>query len=270
MPTRLGRLLQQECLTAIESLAAAGSDVHAHVHEARKAIRRARSLAALVESRFDVEAADEILHRAGDSLGALRDAHVVALTAARLGRGPNGTKWKHAAEALTIRADRLARRELAADPGFANRRRAIRRAARLLQSPPWDTLTNSDIREGLVRQSRRTDKAARRADKDPEPENLHRWRRRVRRLRMQLDALDNLKIHALDHDPAISKRLHQLADELGAHQDRVVLAATLRRMRTLENRQELLDQLEHRGRRPRRASAGTRSEPARRNPQHTG
>jgi CHAD domain-containing protein len=268
MPTRLGRLLQQECLTAIESLAAAGSDVHAHVHEARKAIRRARSLAALVESRFDIDAADGILHRAGDSLGALRDAHVVALTAARLGRGPNGAKWKHAAEALAGRAERLARRELADDPGFANRRRAIRRAARLLQSVPWDRLTNSDIREGLVRQSRRTDKAARRADKDPVPENLHRWRRRVRRLRMQLDALDNLKIHALDHDPAISKRLHQLADELGAYQDRVVLAATLRRMRTLDNRKELLEQLEHRPSRPRRAAASTRGERSRQHPQH--
>ena len=84
--SRLGRLLQQECLAAIESLAATGSDVHAHVHEARKAIRRARSLAALVGSRFEVETADGILHRAGDSLGALRDARVVALTAARLGQ----------------------------------------------------------------------------------------------------------------------------------------------------------------------------------------
>ncbi len=241
--SRLGRLLQHECRTAIESLAAT-EDVHARVHEARKAIRRARSLLALVDARLDVEAADRILQRTGDSLGALRDAHAVALAAARLGKQHADLRWQQAAAALDGRADRLARRELAADPGFAKRRAAIRRAARRLESLPWHTLKSADLRAGLVRQSRRVDSASRRADQDPTPENLHRWRRRVRRLRMQVDALAGLKIRILDQDPTVSKRLHHLSDELGSHQDRVVLADTLRRMRTLEDRRELLAQLE--------------------------
>ncbi|MBO9718168.1 MAG: CHAD domain-containing protein [Pseudoxanthomonas sp.] len=242
--SRLGHLLRQECLAALKSLATAGDQVHAHVHEARKAIRRARSLAALVASGFDVESADGILQRTGDSLSPLRDAHVVALVAGRLGKRPADPHWKQAAATLEMRAERLVRRELAADPGFARRRRALRRAAKLLEPLPWRELKDGDIREALVRQSRRVERAARRAKKDPTPDNLHRWRRRVRRLRMQLDALDSLGIDAIGHDPAASKRLHRLGDRLGARQDLVVLAGVLRRLRTLPHRRELLRQLD--------------------------
>ncbi len=89
---------------------------------------------------------------------------------------------------------------------------------------------------------------------------------------MQVDALDHLKIDALDHDPAISKRLHRLADELGAHQDLAVLANALRHMRSLEDRRQLLEQLqpEHGGIRPPRAAPRPRGERSRPHPQHLG
>lgn len=241
--SRLGRLLQKECQTAIEALAA-GDDVHARVHEARKAIRRTRSQIALAAPKLDVAAVDARLQRVGESLGDLRDAHAVAVTAARLGKRLPDPRWTQVATALEKRADRLARRELASDPGFAKRRRAIRRAARQLESLPWDELRRSDLQEGLLLQARRVDKATRRADKAPVPENLHRRRRRLRRLRMQLDALAGLKIAILDPDPAVARRLHHASDELGWHQDLVVLAQALRRMRTLDGRRELLRQLE--------------------------
>ena len=240
--SRLGRLLQQECQAATAALAGRG-DVHARVHEARKAIRRARSLLALVDADLEVESSDALLRRTGDSLGMLRDAYSVARTAGKLAKRTQDPRWSEAEAALDARADRLARRELAADPGFASRVRAIRRAAKQLRSLPWDTLASADIRAGLVRQSRRADTAARRAKKQPLPQNLHRWRRRVRRLRMQVDALAALKISPLGSDPAVSRRLHALSDELGWHQDLEVLAETLRRMRSLACRQALLGQL---------------------------
>lgn len=241
--SRLGRLLQHECQAAIDALAA-GGDVHAQVHEARKAIRRARSLIALVEPELDAEAADAILKRTGDSLGALRDARAVTLTAIGLHKRRPDPGWAQAASALARRADRLVARELALDPGFAKRRRAIRRAARQLEALPWNALESAGIRAGLVRQGRRADKAAQRARKSPEAQNLHRWRRRVRRLRMQVDALAQLKIRILDQDPVVARRLHRLSDELGAHQDLAVLVDTLRRMRTLECRRELVERIE--------------------------
>lgn len=240
--SRLGTLLQHECQAVVESLSAT-EGVHARVHAARKAIRRARSLLALVETDLDVETADRTLQRIGDSLGALRDAHAAALTAASLGKRLADPRWERAAAALDRRAERLVKRELAADPGFAKRRRAIRGAARRLESLPWQELESADIRAGLVRQSRRVDKAARRAQEDPLPDNLHRWRRRVRRLRMQVDALASLKIRILDQEPTASRQLHRLSDELGSHQDRAVLADALRRMRTLEDRRALLERL---------------------------
>ncbi|UWX03637.1 CHAD domain-containing protein [Pseudoxanthomonas sp. NC8] len=103
---------------AIEALAAAVNDVHVHVHAARKAIRRARSLAALAGSRFNLETADELLHRVGDSLGALRDAHVVALVAAGLGQRSTGTGWENAADRLASRADRLTKARTGGRSGF--------------------------------------------------------------------------------------------------------------------------------------------------------
>lgn len=241
--SRLGRLLQHECKTATEALAAAG-DVHARVHAARKAIRRARALLALVDADLDVEAAGRILGRVGDSLGALRDAHAASLVAASLGERLADPRWTRAAAALDARAERLVRRELAADPSFAKRRRAVHGAVRRLQLLPWHELDDADIHAGLLRQSRRVDKAARRAQDDPLPDNLHRWRRRARRLRMQVDALAALDIPILGQDPTASRQLHRLSDELGARQDRVVLADALRRMRTLEDRRALLEQLE--------------------------
>jgi CHAD domain-containing protein len=242
--SRLGRLLQKECLAAVEALAAA-QDVHVRVHEARKAIRRARSLLALVGLDLDVEAGDAALKRVADGLGELRDAHAAALTAARLGKRLADPRWTQAAAALAGRADRLARRELAADPGFAKRRRAIRRAARQLESLPWNGLRSPGIRKALLLQAKKADKATRRAEKAPGPENLHRRRRRLRRLRMQLDALAALKIRIIGRGPAVSKQLHRQVDELGWRQDLVVLADALRRMRTLDGRRELLEQLEN-------------------------
>lgn len=240
--SRLGRLLQKECLAAIEVLAAPGS-IHVRVHEARKAIRRARSLIALAATQLDTGPADGILQRVGDSLGSMRDAHASALTAACLDRRLPGRGWKQAAIALDVRADRLAKRELADDPGFAKRRRAIRRAARQLESLPWDTLPAAAIRQGVSRQTRRMDNAARRARKAPTPENLHRLRRRGRRLRMQVDALAGLNVRFPGLAAAESKRLRRLSDDLGWDHDLVVLAAALRRMRTLEHRGELLEHL---------------------------
>ena len=100
---RLGRLLHRECQTAIDALAATG-DVHVRVHEARKAIRRARSLIALAAPEWGVVAADGTLQRAGEGLGSLRDAHASALTATGLAiRHPAGG-WDEVAVALARRS----------------------------------------------------------------------------------------------------------------------------------------------------------------------
>ena len=54
---RLGRLVHEECLAAIEALDS-DQNVHLRIHQARKAIRRARSLIALVARELDTGTAD--------------------------------------------------------------------------------------------------------------------------------------------------------------------------------------------------------------------
>ena len=148
--------------------------------------------------------------------------------------------WAPAAAALMARADRLARRELALDPSLARRRRAIARARRQLEALPWDTLSAASIKRGLARQAQRVEKATRRSHQDRSPENRHRLRRRVRRLRMQVDALAGLGIRVSGHPPPASARLRRLSDALGREHDRIVLVEALRRTRRLDRRTELL------------------------------
>lgn len=236
---RLGRLVHEECLAAIEALDS-DQNVHLRIHQARKAIRRARSLIALGARELDTGTADGILQRTGESLGALRDAHAAALTAARMDRRCPDPGWAPAAAALMARADRLARRELALDPSLARRRRAIARARRQLEALPWDTLSAASIKRGLARQAQRVEKATRRSHQDRSPENRHRLRRRVRRLRMQVDALAGLGIRVSGHPPPASARLRRLSDALGREHDRIVLVEALRRTRRLDRRTELL------------------------------
>ena len=141
---RLGRLVHEECLAAIEALDS-DQNVHLRIHQARKAIRRARSLIALVARELDTGTADGILQRTGESLGALRDAHAAALTAARMDRRCPDPGWAPAAAALMARADRLARRELALDPSLARRRRAIHVIA--LVKVPADRPLDAEVPE---------------------------------------------------------------------------------------------------------------------------
>ena len=80
------------------------------------------------------------------------------------------------------------------------------------------------------------------------PANLHRWRRRVRKLRMQMEALARIepglaKDAAKESASKAAKALHKLSDQLGAFQDKQMLRNVLRRMRGLPHRAQTARQL---------------------------
>ncbi|WP_052633753.1 CHAD domain-containing protein [Pseudoxanthomonas suwonensis] len=214
------------------------------MHEARKAIRRARSALALVEKRLDIGSADRTLQRVGDSLSSLRDAHATVETLARVDELDGGDRWAPAMATLRAHADQVAVVVQGGDPGFAWRQRAIARATAQLAGLPWKTVKPAHLREGLGRQSARVERSVARARKSPTPENIHRWRRRARRLRMQLEAVAKLEERRLQVDAQQPKKLRRLADELGWYQDIQALMQLVRRLPDVPERAALAARLD--------------------------
>ena len=200
------------------------TDQNDAIHAARKAIRRMRALLALlVDDEIDLDREDLALRRLGKGLSDMRDAHVVVETAKRLQASNADPGWEAVVDALELRRTRILQRSLAVDPGFLKRRLVVERVLKRIEAQPWETLRRRSVRAALATSERRARKAAARAAKDDDPEIVHKWRRRARRLRMQLDAAQELGVihgHAEHADVARKgKALHKISDRLGWGQD---------------------------------------------------
>jgi len=239
-------LLTDDCEAVRAALSSTG-DVHGDIHAARKAIRRMRAtLALLDQDAFDLERDDLALRRLGKGLSDLRDAHVVVETAVKLEKKHPAADWTVVLAALGRRREKLLQRALERDPGFGRRRRVVERILLNVRAQPWDQLHKADIRRALKRSERRARKAADRAGHEGEPEAVHRWRRRVRRLRMQLevaDAMGALSGHAHAHSIVAkkAKTLHAISDRLGWMQDLTLLRRLVLPMTVWPGKVEVLE-----------------------------
>lgn len=242
-------LAGRECL-AIDQALRGLSSVHESIHAARKAVRRLRALLALMmKTSLDLDRVDIALRRLGDGLSALRDAHVAVESSERLAAFGPTHSWSLVREQLQQRRDRKLARALASDPAFARRCVTVARVTRLLQAQPWASVTPSQISKAMARSMRRVAKAEKRAVRSGDPEDLHRWRRKVRRLRMQLEVLP-----ALDAALAASvkrkrpgreaRTLHMLGDQLGRQQDLRMVRNLVRVMPGVPDRGVLLAQID--------------------------
>jgi CHAD domain-containing protein len=246
------RILARDECRAIGRALAARRRIHPAIHDARKAVRRLRALLALVEDRIEAaKPIDRSLERLGDGLSLLRDAHVVIETARKIAGGRRKL-WKPAIEALEARRDERLHRALERDPGFLHRRALLRRLEARLEFLDWSLLRLEDLEEGVEASQCHVDNAEKRAAFDHAPENLHRWRRRVRRLRFQLDAIGKISPEAMLrlsrlHPGRDPKALRRLGDALGDRRDEQMLESALKRIKGLPLRPELIAQL-HRGR----------------------
>lgn len=218
------------------------SDLHGGIHRARKAIRRLRALLALIGDRIDgVEAIDRKLSRLGDGFSRVRDAQVVLAIAQGVAARGDAVAWQPLLEHLAARRDDVTERLLAADPGFVRRRAAVMRIAAQLDALEWQRLRHKDLAAGWKHSNTRTMHAAKRAAKEPASDNLHRYRRRLRRLRLQWGALQ-----ALAPDIAATKTQkriraqHKTSNRLGRLRDLEALRNALRRARGIPDRSQLL------------------------------
>lgn len=194
------------------------------VHEIRKATKRLRALVrllrrALGERRYR---SDNGAFRDGArALSGRRDADVLVATADALADGPGGLCGP-ALDRLraTVRA---ARRDAAAngagaatDSVDAEMARARRRVGRWpIDDADWTTLA-----AGLERLYRRSRRCWRRAERAPDVEALHEWRKRVKDLRYVLEMLAPMWPAVVG---TLAEELDDLADDLGDDHDLAML-----------------------------------------------
>jgi CHAD domain-containing protein len=204
---------------------------HDGVHQARKAIRRARAALALGGHAFNgeprVRRLDAGLRQLCRGLSALRDADALNDALLHLADeaviGPlEGDRLR--APVLRRRAKRLAD-ALRRDPDLARRRERLLIAAEAMLALPWTRVTRADLEAAHAESLRRLHRAAKQARGSTDPEDWHTLRRRVRRLRQQESLLADLLPEGWSPTPGLA----ELAERMGLAQDHALLLAQCRR-----------------------------------------
>jgi CHAD domain-containing protein len=140
-------------------------------------------------------------------------------------------------------------RELAPGaPAFADVERAARAARDRILAWPLDRNGFKALAPGLARAYRRGRRAQRVAHRDPTPEHLHEWRKRVKDLWYSLQILEAA---APKRMKALAKNARELSELLGEDHDLVVLEQQAERSRgdlPDERSAELLRELSERRR----------------------
>jgi CHAD domain-containing protein len=252
IPKALALFASRECSGIARALANT-RDRHAGIHAARKALRRLKSLLRLGGDVFG-ESLVEIEARIGKlatGLSPLRDAHVAVTLAHHLAGPRPSADWAEAITTLEHRRDGRLVEALHKDPRFLKRRHAVRELGDLIERLPWRAVKRSVVEDTLDAQQHRVDRAEKRVRKASTPANLHRWRRRARRLRMQLQywkrvlrATNKTAHHRAKQDKAATQAMSKLSDALGAKQDLRALRVQLRALRKPALTAPLIGQIE--------------------------
>lgn len=247
----LAALAGRECRGAARALADV-KDRHRGIHEARKSLRRLKSLLALGAEPFAdrLPSLNERIGKLATGLSPLRDAHVAVHTAQVLAGPGASVEWQQAIHALENRRDGRLAAALTKDPRFLKRRHQIRDLGDAIELLPWKSVTRRMIEQAIATSERRVARAEKRVRKDGSVANLHRWRRRARRLRMQLEfwrkvlKASGKSAHKRGpHDKAAVQAMTRLSDALGAKQDLRALRATLRTLKAPLTLDPLLDRI---------------------------
>jgi CHAD domain-containing protein len=203
------------------------SDAGKAVHEARKDLKRLRSLVRLLRpglsaKRYRREA--DALREVSRSLGARREAVALveaidALHAHAAGRVPAAT-FDGLRDALVARAARAQ-----ADEDTAAELAALRSVAERIDGGKLDVRDRETLVAGLVRSYTRGLETRAAAEADPRGELLHEWRKRVKDLWYQQALIGDAWPAVLDAQAEQAKDLSQL---LGDDHDLWELDALLR------------------------------------------
>lgn len=199
----LGEWLKQQALREFDlagrCLAFALSRRHKGVHEGRKAIRRLRALLALSggEPGPQAVAVSARLQTISRNLSTVRDAHVVVVTIEKLLEKEQQVEKRQSLRAAHRRFVETRRRELRSlgngSQGFAASRALLEDLRRLTRELSWEQIAFRSLVKEKAKSERRADRYREATISHPvDVEKLHVWRRKLRRLRHQLELLQAL------------------------------------------------------------------------------
>jgi len=252
----VGESLRAYCLYELDvagrMLGRSGNELHAGVHEARKAIRHVRATLRLGGKALGagVGATLDELGKVGESLSEIRDANVVVETlevlAANATDGKQRAWLRRVCKAFATRRSAELDRLLADDPAMVRRRARLRQLRDAVASLAWADLSALRVQSALARTMRRAERLGKRAHDSRDGALRHRWRRRLRRLRHQLKVAESELGWLLSTraswswpDPVASeesvllvavrpKTLRGITDQLGNEHDLRILKLALR------------------------------------------
>jgi CHAD domain-containing protein len=246
VPLREGLLRAFRSILGVTRRAAAAALDHPieAVHEYRKSIRRARALVELLRPSFGKAAADGLILRLKEAFaktGSLRDSDILISALNFLG-DPDSTT-----DALRL----MLETDLATRPSPASTAELLKSGASDLRSlaKVFDVVLPADdsireLQEGLARSQRRTREALSRTVEDFSEENFHRWRRRLKELRYQVELLASGGSRPLR---TREKSLARLAQDVGKVTDLFVLRCQVEsRAAELPGAAELSDRIRQR------------------------
>ena len=211
-------------------------DIDRGIHEARKAMKRARALLRLVrdEIGYDVYRNENVVLRdVSRHLAPVRDSDVLLRTLASIKEifGPSVSshaftstrsylRLEHRRLRTTVVDDRQLMTDLATTLNAARARFSGRGGLGSQGARPQIRDDFRAIRGGLRRVHGRGRRGFDRAMRSPDPETLHEWRKRVKYLQYQVETLSPLWPDLLH---AYGTRLATLGETLGTEHDFAVL-----------------------------------------------
>ena len=176
---------------AVQYLGWHGGHRHKGVHQARKSIRRVRSILALAGDALGpgAEALSYLLSEINQGLSRTRDAQALVEAIDHLAAQTRDGKWLNIfgrARRSAVVARRVVLQEaLAADPDLLQARGLLAQTKTALGDLPWGGVMKHDVEAAFSVARERTRKAAKKAGRTGEDEDWHRWRRKARRQSQQ-------------------------------------------------------------------------------------
>jgi len=220
----LGTLAERECRKLLRALAMRKQRQEG-IHEARKACRRLRSILPLLPPEQPTDAVDHGLQELARSIAPIRDAYIAARTAKLLAKTHATQITSGLVHRLEHRCDEILGQALASDAHLRGRRAHAQRIVAAVHTLAWQDIRPAQARRSLKRSKQRVKKAHKKALALQAPAALHRWRRRARKLRYQLECvrkarrMADLKKARTQKYGAKAKQLSTLTDQLGWRQD---------------------------------------------------